>query len=175
MEHVTHSEALSYLAGRLSEDRALEVDEHLADCGPCAEKIRALRILGTQFSEIWDELNPPVDSEAYWSQRIADALQHAAERTESSEMELQIRGWLHELHSKAEAALEILMDTSKRSADIIYKGAEHLIRLDSILQFAPVRVRVAGPGAKVPPVISVRAEGPPWVNVTVDSSHPRSS
>jgi hypothetical protein len=29
---------------------------------------------------------------------------------------------------------------------------------------------VAGRAAKIPPVISARAEGPPWVKVTVDSN-----
>lgn len=169
MEHVSQPEALSYLAGRLSEERVLDVDEHLAVCGRCAEKVRALRILGTQFSEIWRKLNPPVDSEAYWSQRIANVLRRAEDRAESSELRERIRGWLHELHAKTEAALEILMDTTKRSAGIICGGAEQLVRSGSSLRFEPVSVRVARRGAKTPPVISVRAEGPPWFNVTVDS------
>jgi hypothetical protein len=169
MKHLSQSEALDYLAGRLSEEKEIDTEEHIAECDRCAERVWALRSLGTHFHEIWDELNPPVDSATYRTERIEDALGHAAERTESSELRERIRGWLHDLGDKTEAALEIVLDTAKRSADIICKGAEQLIGAGSGLQFEPVRVRVARRGAKVPPVISVRAEGPPWVNVTVDS------
>jgi hypothetical protein len=169
MKHLSQLEAIDYLSGRLSEEKETDTEEHIAGCDRCAERVRALRILGTYFDEIWDELNPPIGSEAYWVERMQGALEYAEKRTESSELRERIRGWLHELHAKTEAALEIVLDTAKRSADIICKGAEQLIGADAGLQFEPVRVRVARRGAKVPPVISVRAEGPPWVNVTVDS------
>lgn len=169
MKHISQTEALSYLGARLSEERVLAIDEHLAVCGSCAEKVRALRIMGAQFNEIWGELNPPPGAEPDWAERLATELRRAADRVELSELREQMRRWLHDLQAKAEAALDILMDTTKRSAGIICESAEQLIRPGAGLRFEPVGVRVARRGAKVPPVISVRAEGPPWVKVTVDS------
>jgi hypothetical protein len=169
MEHLTQGQALNYILQKMDEEMLFEVDQHLATCNRCVERVRALRTLQANFDVVWDSWTAKSHGEAYIRERLADALSQAAELVESGEYQNRIKSWFEKIQVKAEAALGIILDSSKRVAEIMYEELEGLSRPDSILQFQPVRLSTEGIGEKAPARISVRAAGPPWAQVEVDA------
>ena len=169
MEHLTQEQALNYISGKMDEELCFGVDQHLATCTRCVERVRALRMLRASFDTIWDSWTAKSHAEVHTRARIHEALSQAARDTKSGELQNRIRSWLEKIEVKAEAALGVILDTSKRTANIVCDGLEGFCRPDSILQFQPVRVSTEGIGEKAPGRISVRAEGPPWAKVNVDA------
>lgn len=170
MKHLTQERALNYISGKMDEEMLFEVDQHLATCARCVDRVRALRMLRADFDTIWDSWTAKSHAEAHIRARIAAALSQAAETAESAELKERITSWLEKIQVKAEAALGVILDSSKRTVNIVYEGLGALFRPDSILQFQPVKVQTEGIGEKAPARISVRAEGPPWAKVNVDAA-----
>lgn len=170
MEHLTQEQALDYISGNMDEEMSFEVDRHLATCDRCVRRVRALRDIRYNFDAIWDSWTAQSHGEAHVRARIADALSEAATAAESDELRNRIESWIEKIQLKAEAALGVAIDTSKKTAKLVYQGLDDLCRPDPVLQFQPIRVSTEGIGEKAPARISVRAPGPPWAEIDVDAA-----
>ena len=169
MEHLTQQHAIDYISEKMEEDMLFSADLHLATCERCVGRVRALRLLRANLDKIWDSWSAASHAGAYIEAQIAQALSGAAEAAKSPALRDRMQSWLGKIQMKAETALGIVLDTSNRTADIVSEGLGAMSRPNSILSFQPVRVSVAGTGEKAPSSISVRADGPPWAQVNVNT------
>lgn len=182
MSHLTQEQKLAYISGRLDEEVSFAVDEHLATCSQCAGSIRALRILRHDFDRIWDRIwdgwTAKAHGQAYREARLAAALIKAAEKTaQTPALRKRIQRWLGRVRegveAAAEAALHLVLDSPRKTAQVISEGMEELRRAGSRWQFEPVpsvatEGPFGGPEEAAPSKIAVKAEGPPWFQVNVD-------
>lgn len=181
MSHLTQEQKLGYIANRLDEEASFVADEHLATCPQCAGSVRALRTLRHNFDQVWDALTAASHAQAYWRDRLAATLKDAAEEAPTPALRERIQRWLDRVHGKAgaaaEVALNLILDSSRKVAQVASEGLEGLRQAGSALRFELVpSVATGRPGGVIgepteaaPDKITVKAERPPWAEVRVDS------
>ena len=173
MNHLTQEQSLNYISGQMDEETSFEVDQHLAACNRCVDRVRALRMLRSDFDTIWDSWTAKSHAEAYINARVKEALSQTAEVTDSPEMQLRVLDLLKGLPQKTESALGIVMDTAKKTAHVFQEGLEGLFRPEAFFRFSPVPVTATGIrvlGEREKAAITVKTSGPPWKQVTIDPS-----
>jgi hypothetical protein len=182
MNHLTQKEALKYISKKLDEEKLIKIDEHLADCSRCVERVRALRMLRADFDDIWESWTAKSHAEAYFKLQMAGALSKAAETAESKEIRNRIKIWLEKIQSQAETTLGLIVDFSHQTADIIYDSLGDLRFPDAALQpeFAKVRhrgairtrgsIKTSDDVSEKRSKISVISEGPPQATIDIDVS-----
>lgn len=180
MSHLTEEQKLGYIANRLDEEASFAVDEHLATCPQCAGGVRASRMLRHDFDRIWDAWTARSHGQAYREARITGILEEAA-KTAPPALRERIQRWSRRIQGGVggaiEAALNLILDTSRKTAQVISEGLEGLGGAGSHWQFAPVpSMATRGPAGPIgdpeeaaPAKITVKAEGPPWAEVRVDA------
>jgi anti-sigma factor RsiW len=54
MSHATQEDLLRFTKGQLSEDATSDLYAHLAECGRCVERVRAIKVLSADFESAWE-------------------------------------------------------------------------------------------------------------------------
>lgn len=162
MEHLTKESIRNYLSRCLKEEMLIEIEEHLADCQGCSDKMRKERLL--QYG--WQTLTASAHGQAYWQGQLERSLEEVAASVDYADYRGRIKEWIIDWQSKAGAALGLIFGAAADQAQVITQGLGALARPESKLGFAfastPIRGREEG-------LIIVEAAGPPFVNVTVDA------
>jgi len=165
MKHLTIEEILAYIAGNISEEESFRVDHHLADCRECVGRVHAYGRMRENFDDLWESWTVKDHAREMLKAHI---IASAASAKIAPELRKRLSLWLKHIGEKTEAALDIVMDSSRRTANILQESMEGLVRPGGARSFelVPSPVRTLGTGETGS--ISLEARLPAWIRVTVD-------
>jgi len=166
MSHLKTEEILAYVAGKMAEKKAFEVNIHLATCEECAKRVKAHYYIKDHFDTLWDTWTAKRHAEEYWQARVGEALKEAEIPPRLGE---RVKDWLGKISQKADVAIGVVIDASQRMAEVVQEGFEALRRPDIVLEFSslPAPVLILGEEPEEG-TIKVEAKGPPWTAITVE-------
>jgi hypothetical protein len=116
MGHLDQARALGYVLEQVSEEERLEADTHLAECGECVDRVRALSHLRASLDPLWAVWTAPEHGRAYRRWLMAQALGEAAKASPS--IAAQARQWVQQLEKEAELALVVFLSRASRIASV---------------------------------------------------------
>jgi len=167
MNHLTLENALAYIAGKVTEEESFQIETHLADCDECARRVYSYNIIKENFDEIWDSWTAKEHAVALFQARFLEALEKAKV---PPRLDQRIKAWAKKVSQKTETVLDIILDFRDKTAKIFQEGLERFCQPGIGLTFLPAPVPSWITGEAREASISVEAQGPPWVKVTVDPS-----
>jgi hypothetical protein len=165
--HIKTEEILAYVAGKLRDKEAFMVETHLATCAECAKRVNAHYLIRDHFDELWETWTAKRHVEELIKARIYKASEENDIRPELQE---RLKAWLARFPNRIEAALNVVIDTTKCTAEIIQEGLEALRPPGGLPAFSPVPapMRILGEEETQPASIVVESKEPPWKKVIVD-------
>lgn len=165
--HIKTEEILAYVAGKLRDEEAFMVETHLATCAECAKRVNAHYLIRDHFDELWETWTAKRHIEELIRARIYKASEESDIRPELQE---KVKAWLARFPKRIEAALNVVIDTTKRTAEIMQEGLEALSPPGGLPAFStvPAPMRILGEGEAQPASIVVESKEPPWKKVIVD-------
>jgi anti-sigma factor RsiW len=104
---------LDYIADQISDGGRLRVDEHLAECQPCARDVRALHRLRDQFEQTWTRWSADEHQRIYEQMNLLRAAELADETPDP-----RLKAWLKSLSTGAKIGVKLLLDRGKQIAGI---------------------------------------------------------
>ena len=107
---------LRYVSGSVSEDTQMAVDAHLAECGVCLSRMRALHYLRSNFDSLWDSWTAEEHGRICHRWQMAVALKHLSESSPS--LTGRLGTWLARQEQRIGTAITILVDTTKKLATV---------------------------------------------------------
>lgn len=145
MEHLTSDDIIDYICGKMSEGDSFQLETHLADCDKCAERVFLYNILRENFDEIWDSLSLQNLVKDALEIQLLESLVNA---TIEPYLSNRIYRWIKDFHLKTGHLLSIVVNTAKKTAEMVEGGFRGLTETIQIPTFSPVgeAVRVSGPG-----------------------------
>lgn len=145
MKHLDEENIIAYISDKLSEGDSFRLETHLADCDKCAEKVYHYNMIRENFDEIWDSLS--------LQNLVKDALEiqlleSLVNTTIEPHLSNRIYRWINNFHQKTGHLLSIVVNTSKKTAEMVEEGFRGLTETFQIPAFAPLgeAVRVSGSG-----------------------------
>jgi hypothetical protein len=173
MTHLKTEKILEYIANRIGDEEAFEVDNHLAVCQECARRVRVHRYIKDHFGEVWNTWTSKDYVEEYWQTRISEAL--FSEKV-PARLGQKVKEWVGKIKRKTDFAVGVIIDASKQQAKVVQEGMDFLREPGGLFNFVAAHdfLRTRGArrtrGAAEAGPISVKAQGPPWAKITVEPS-----
>lgn len=162
-KHPEREEIFGYVWQELSQEKEIEVGEHLAVCRECVEFSR--EIFKTKI--FWENWTAKSHGEIYWQKRIRDTLQTAMEVSKNQAIKLRLMNWIRDYKAKAAGALEVILEDTKEMSRVI-TGLPGTIFVHDALQFSYAAVvRGEKEGAEIK-IISREKEGIQVITDTVN-------
>lgn len=165
MKHIDWETIGSYGKKRMTEQEMAAVDEHLARCQECVNRVWAHEYVQDHFDQVWEDFS----SGRLFKELRADRRIAAADG-EPLELELiaRARALVTDLKGRAAAVLKIALNVRRKTAQVLDEGLE-LLGLDrAALSFAPVAAPVRVRGEEPIWTVAFQAQGPPRVQVMAD-------
>ncbi|MEI8348871.1 MAG: hypothetical protein WCI77_01855 [Candidatus Omnitrophota bacterium] len=160
-QHPDKEEIFSYIWQELSQEKEIEIGEHLADCKQCVKLSR--EIFKTKI--FWESWTAKLHGEIYWQKKIKDSLQAALEAVEAPGLKARLENWISTYKAKVRGALEIILEDAKGMGKVITGLPKAIFAPDS-LQFAYV---TAVRGTKEEGKIKVVSKDKEGVRVITDT------
>jgi hypothetical protein len=165
-DHLTTEDVRSYLREDVDEKKLLAMDSHLAECSDCMTWVRREFLLRKDFDELWRTWTAREHAEEIKRARLEEA---TARTGIAGETGRQLSALLEDLSGNVAAILRILLDSSRKSAEVLPSHLPDILsHISTPLAFAPVTSPVQILGAEEADSVIVEAEGPPRLRVTVD-------
>lgn len=128
MEHIIPDEIEEYLENRLPEEREFEIEEHIAFCQECTQKVRA----AYAFTFAWNRWTAKAHGKAYQRAHILAALKKKEEGERGTTFEERLRKerlrqWRERWAGRAAAAVRVVLNVPGEVTRIITEGVEALV------------------------------------------------
>lgn len=161
IKHPTKEEIGHYIWEELSEEREIEIGEHLAECKEC-RKLSQGEFKTKLFLKSW---TARAHGEAYWHKRLSEVLETALELTKTSILEKRLEYWIRESKGKIGGAIQIVLGGIEEMGRVLTHFPRQFLAPQAI-QFAQVAV-VRGT-EKESNVIKVIGKNKPGMQVFTD-------
>jgi len=163
--HIKTGKILAYVADKLTEKEAIEVDRHLAECTECAQRVRVHYYIKDHFDELWNSWTASRYSEELLRSLIYNTVKG---KVYYSEVQKKIDNWLNNFRKGIQAALNVVLDSSRQKAWVALENLKSLVPSQGhpVLEPVPVPLKILGKGEGQP--VKVMTQGPPELQVTID-------
>lgn len=172
MKHIDLETIRHYESNMMSEQETAAVDEHLAGCQECVDRVWAHHYVHDHFDEVWEEFS----SGRLFKESLDDRRMIAADGEPlAPELKARAKALMADLKAKAAAVIKVVLDVSGKTAEVFDGGLE-LLGLDKeTFSFSPVAAPVRVLGEEQKSGIALEAQGPPPMRVVVDPASQRIS
>ena len=166
--HIEREKILAYVAGRLPDSEAFEIDIHLADCKKCAQRVRAHYFIRENFVAALKACSPPELTKDLNILRFRKAVKNPvifADQESVPEVKSRLNKWLEMFPQKYQMGFEFIMETVGKKVEIIKEGMEAMGEsMGSLFEPAPAFVR----GGGTVPLCVEAVSAPMRPKITVD-------
>lgn len=132
-QHPNKEEIFGYIWQELTQEREIEIGEHLAACETCVKLSR--EVFKTKI--FWEGWTAKFHGKIYWQKKIKDSLQSALEVAPSPALKVRLENWIRNYKAKVRGALEIILEDAKGMSKVITELPKAIFAPGS-LQFAYV-------------------------------------
>jgi anti-sigma factor RsiW len=157
--HFERDELEAYVAGDLSADREIQVEEHLAECLSCTQMSRAIIAL----DPLVDSLTAKEHGDAVLRSALESAL--GGETDRDLQYSARLTEWRTRWAGLAEAAVHIVLDAPIAASRIVASQVRPLIRPDATLRLAEGWGIASGAGARTRSIEDRAGDGKPSIDV----------
>jgi len=116
VSHPDETALLEYVAAAVSAEEHCRVDEHVAECDECLQRLRALFYLRDDFASVWASWTLREHGRLRRQVKLALALETVAES--APDFAEQARSWLGSIARSAVRAVNVLLDRAGETAGI---------------------------------------------------------
>ncbi len=164
-EHPSFEQILGYVSGRMTDEESFALETHIATCPDCARRAKAHFFIKQHVDDLWGSWTATRHAEEFVRARLRETLVRGDLRPGVRE---RLSAWVDEVPARLAAALDLAIDTARRTARVASGALEGLRPTEGFLEFlpAPAPVRVRGQAESA--ALAVEAVGPPRARVTVD-------
>jgi len=161
IKHPAKEEIEDYIWEELSEERGIEISEHLSVCKEC-QRLSQKEFRAKLILESW---TAKAHGEAYWQARLSGVLEDAVELAKTPGLKKRIKEWIEENRGKLGGAVQIVIGGVKEMGEVLTHFPQKFL-VPQAIQFAQVAV-VRG-AEKEPGVIKVISKDKPGIHVLTD-------
>jgi hypothetical protein len=161
IKHPAREEIEDYIWEELSEERGIEISEHLSVCKEC-QRLSQKEFRAKLILESW---TAKAHGEAYWKTRLSGVLEDALELAKTQGLKKRIKEWIEESQGKFGGAVQIVLGSIKEMGEVLTHFPRQFLAPQAI-QFAQAAV-IRGT-EKEPGVIKVISKDKPGIQVLTD-------
>lgn len=155
IKHPKRDEIEKYIWDELSEDREIEVGNHLAECEECI-KIAQEEM---ELKFFWEHFNAKTHGEVYWQARIKDALETALESARTLSIKKRLSNWIKEWKGKIGGIIQVVSGGVEKTSQVVTNLPDSLLAPDVKLRFARAEAVRGEEEEKIIKIVAVGDEG----------------
>ncbi|MFA5008294.1 MAG: hypothetical protein WC546_03630 [Candidatus Omnitrophota bacterium] len=163
IKHPNKEEICNYIWEELSEEREIEIGEHLAMCEKCVDFSR--EIYRTKF--FWQGWTAKLHGEVFWQERIKETLASALQARQTPAIKARLQAWLKNWKGKVGGAVSVILEDTRQLGRVITEFPQEILA-PRALQFIPV---AAVRGVESQAEIKIISKGDLDVSIIVDTKN----